>query len=104
MSSAVLRSERQYKAPGSKRSDVFEELESQLSTIYPSISFHDLTILANKVYHRYMTTKAHESALGDTERLPEHYGEEGAPMEAMDEGVEKPGWKGDRQMANLVPE
>jgi len=49
-----------------------------------------------------MTTKAHESALGDTERLSEHYGEAGAPMEVMDEGVEKPGWKGDRQMANLV--
>lgn len=88
--------------PGPKHPDIFEELESQLSTIYPSISFHDLATLANKVYQRYMTTKAHESALGDTERLPGDYGKAGAPVEAMDEGVEKPGWKGDRQMANLV--
>jgi hypothetical protein len=97
-----LRSEKQYIAPGPKTPDIFEELKSQLSTIYPSITFHDLEVLANKVYHRYMTTQAHESALGDTERSPECYGEAGEQMEATDEGVEKPGWKGDRQMANLV--
>ena len=49
-----------------------------------------------------MTSQAHESALGDTERLPEHYGELGEQMEAMDGGVEKLGWKGDQKMANLV--
>ena len=48
-----------------------------------------------------MTTKAHENALGDTERLSEDYGKAGAPMQP-DQGAEKPGWKGDRQMANLV--
>ena len=102
MSSAVLRQEKPYTAPGPKRSDVFDELESQLSTIHPSISFNDLTLLANKAYHCYMTTKAHESALGDTERLPEYYGVAGASMEPMDQGAEKSGWQGDRQMANLV--
>ena len=102
MSSAVLQSERQYTVPGPKRPDIFEELESQLSTIYPSISFDDLTLLANKVYHRFMTTKAHESALGDTERLPEVYGEAGGPVQPADKEAEKLGWKGDRQMANLV--
>ena len=97
-----MRSERQYTAPGPKHPDIFGELESQLSTTYPSISFHDLTILADKVYYRYMTSKAYESALGDTERSPEYFGKAGAPMKAIDEKVEKPGWKGDRQMANLV--
>jgi hypothetical protein len=102
VSSAVLRSERQFTAPGPKRPDIFEELGSQLSTIYPSITFDNLTTLADKAYHRYMTSKAYESALGDIKRSPEYYGEAGGPMEAMDEGVEKPGWKGDRQMANLI--
>jgi len=49
-----------------------------------------------------MTSKAYESTLGDTERSPECYGEAGESMKAADEGVEKPNWKGDRQMANLV--
>jgi len=102
VSSAVLQQDRPYTAPGPKRSDIFEELESQLSTIYPSISFNDLTLIANKVYHCYMTTKAHESALGDTERLSEHYGEAGSSVEPLDQGAEKLGWHGDRQMANLV--
>ena len=102
MNSAVLRSEKKYTPPGPKCPDIFEELESQLSTIYPSISFDNLTTLANKVYHRYMTSKAYESTLGDTNRPPEHYGEPGEAMEATDEGVEKLGWKGDHQMANLV--
>lgn len=102
MSRAALRSERAYTFPHPKPPDVFEEIDSQLSAIYPSISFHDLEVLANKVYHRYMTTQAHESALGDVVRPPEHYGEPGEQMEARDKGVEKLGWKGDRQMANLV--
>ena len=102
LSSAVLRSERPYTPPGPKSPDVFEELESQLSTIHPSLTFDDLTLLADKVYNRYMTSKAYESALGDTKRLPEVYGKVGEAVEATDDGVEKPGWKGDRQMANLV--
>lgn len=97
-----MRSERQYTAPGPKQPNIFEEVESQLSTIHPSISFQDLTTLADKAYHHYMTTKAYESALGDTERPPEYFGKAGAPMEATDKNVEKLGWKGDRQMANLV--
>ena len=67
MSSAVLRSEKEFVAPGPKVPDIFEELESQLSTIYPSTSFHDLEVLADKVYHWYMTSQAYKSALGDTE-------------------------------------
>lgn len=101
-SSAVLRSERQYTTPGPKQPDIFEELEFQLSAIYPSITFHNLEVLADKVYHRYMTSQAYESTLGDTERPLGLYGEGGEQMEATDEGVEKLGWKGDRQMANLV--
>ena len=102
MSRAVLQSERAYTPPHPRPPNVFEEIDSQLSAIYPSISFHDLEVLANKVYHRYMTTQAHESALGDTERPPEQYGEPGGKVGALDEGLEKPGWKGDRQVANLV--
>lgn len=102
VNSAVLRSERHHTIPGSKEPSIFEELESQLSTIHPPISFHDLEILANKVYHRYMTSRAYESALGDTERPLEDYGEAGEQMDGADKEVEKPGWKGDHQMANLV--
>ena len=99
---AVLRSKRKFTSPHPKPPDIFEEIDSQLLAIYPSISFHDLEVLANKVYHCYMTTQAYESALGDTERPLEQYGEPGEQMEVVDEGVEKLGWKGDRQMANLV--
>ena len=99
---AVLRSERKYTFTGPKPPDIFEEVDSQISAIYPSISFHDLEVLASKVYHRYMTTQAYEDALGDTERPEERYGKPGEPMEQMDKGVEKASWKGDRQMANLV--
>lgn len=102
MNSALLRSEKEFTISGPKVPDIFEELESQLSTIYPSISFHHLEVLADRVYHRYMTTQAYEGALGDTERSPECYGMAGEQMEVMDKGVEKLGWKGDRQMANLV--
>ena len=97
-----MRSEREFTPPSSKSPDIFEELDSQLLAIYPSISFHDLEGLANKVYHCFMTSQAYESALGDTERLPERYGEPGEEVEVMDKGTEKLGWKGDRQMANLV--
>ena len=99
---AVLQSEHQYAPSGPKTPDIFEEVESQFSTIYPSITFHDLEVLANKVYHRFMTTQAYESALGDTPRLPEIYGKPGKEIEMMDEGVEKLSWKGDRQLANIV--
>jgi len=102
VNSAVLRSEKEFVAPGPKVPDIFEELESQLSTIYPSISFHHLEVLANKVYYRYMTSQAYESTLGDTERLPGRYGVAGKEAEVIDEKAEKLGWKGDRQVANLV--
>jgi hypothetical protein len=102
VSRAVLRSEKQYTPSSQKPPDVFEEIDSHLLAIYPSISFQDLEILADKVYHRYMTTQAYESALGDTERSPERYGVPGEEWEAIDIGAEKLGWKGDRQMANLV--
>lgn len=96
-----MRSEREYTPPGPKPPDVFEEVDFQLSAIYPSISFDNLEVLASKVYHRYMTTKAHEDALGDTKRPEECYGKPGQQMAPMDE-IEKKSWKGDRQMANLA--
>ena len=49
-----------------------------------------------------MTSNAHYDALGDLPRSKDIYGEPGSPMESMDEGVEKHGWDGDRQMANLT--
>ena len=97
-----MRTEKEFTVTDPKVPDIFEELELQLSTIYPSISFHDLEALADKVYHRYMTTQAYESAFGATKRPQEHYGKAGDEMEIGDEGVEKVGWEGDRQMANLV--
>ena len=61
-----------------------------------------LSGLAQIVYLRYMTTGAHNAALGDINRPVEVYGNPRTPMEPQDEGAEKYGWNGDRQMANLT--
>ena len=49
-----------------------------------------------------MTSNAHYDALGDIPRSTEIYGEPGSPMEPEDKKLEKRGWDGDRQMANLT--
>ena len=102
MNREVLRAEQGHSPSGSKPPDVFEEVDSQFLKISPPITFHVLETLASKVYHRYMTTQAYESALGDTERPVQLYGKPGKTVEVTDEGVEKLSWEGDRQHANLV--
>lgn len=49
-----------------------------------------------------MTSNAHYDALGDTSHPTDIYGRPGNSMEAVDKKVEKHGWDGDRQMANLT--
>jgi hypothetical protein len=74
-----------------------------LFTPNPSpIPLSNLASLAEKVYLRYMTSNAHYDALGDVPRPVGTYGQPGTPMKSVDEGVEKHGWNGDRQMANLT--
>ena len=104
MGSAVLRSEgRVIDAPqeGESAPNIIQELDS-LFTAEPSQSFSALEILAKKVYLRYMTTKAHQYALGDISRPVDICGEAGDPMVPIKDDGEKPGWNGDRQMANLT--
>lgn len=100
--SAVLRSEGRAIDPpqeGESTPNIIQEL----NTLFPSnTSLSDLTSLAGRVYLRYMTSNAHHDALGDVPRSMEIYGTPGSTVEPMDEGMEKHGWDGDRQMANLT--
>ena len=105
MDSAVLRSEgRAIYAPqeGESAPNIIQELDALFPSEASQIPFSDLASLAEKVYLRYMTTNAHHDALGDIPHSVDIYGEPGSPMEPVDEGVEKHGWNGDRQMANLT--
>ena len=49
-----------------------------------------------------MTTMAHQYALGDIPRPADIYGKDGPSWPPQDDGGEKLGWNGDRQMANLT--
>jgi hypothetical protein len=105
VSSAVLRSEgRATGAPqeGESAPSIIQELDTSFPSEPSQISFSNLASLAEKVYLRYMTSNAHYDALGDIPRPVDIYGELGSPMKPMDEGAEKYGWNGDRQMANLT--
>lgn len=103
MSSAVLKSEEGRATiplqEGRSAPNIIEELDALLPA---DTSFSSLESLAKKVYLRYMTTKAHYYALGNISRPPDVYGEPGTPMTPGDDDDEKPGWVGDRQMANLT--
>jgi len=105
VSSAVLRSEgRSVDAPqeGKSTPNIIQELDALFPAEPSKISFPDLESLATKVYLRYMTTMAHQYALGDIPRPIDIYGTAGLPMDAVPEDGEKFGWDGDRQMANLT--
>ena len=103
--SAVLRSEgKTINAPqeGESAPNIIQELDSQFPSEPSHIPLSNLAGLAEKVYLRYMTSNAHYDALGDIPRPGDIYGEPGSPMEPADIEVEKYGWNGDRQMANLT--
>ena len=103
--STVLQSEgRTIDAPqeGESALNIIQELDALFPANPSESSFPDLESLAQKVYLRYMTTKAHQYALGDISRPADIYGEAGSPMDPTDDGGEKHGWDGDRQMANLT--
>ncbi|KAF9790841.1 hypothetical protein BJ322DRAFT_1104486 [Thelephora terrestris] len=87
---------------GGPTPNILDELEVLLNQKFSPISFNHLSDLAQKVYLRYMTTGAHNAALGDINRPVEVYGQPGSQMEPQHEGVEKFSWNGDRQMANLT--
>ncbi|KAF9778382.1 hypothetical protein BJ322DRAFT_1114196 [Thelephora terrestris] len=87
---------------GQSAPNILDELEVLLNQNFSPISFNHLSDLAQKVYLRYMTTGAHNAALGDINRPVEVYGQPGSQMEPQHEGVEKFSWNGDRQMANLT--
>jgi len=103
--SAILQSEGSaIAAPqeGESTPNIIQELDALLPEDPSKISFSNLERLATKVYLRYMTTKAHQYALGDIPRPADIYGEDGTPWPPQGDGGEKLGWNGDRQMANLT--
>lgn len=105
MISSVLQSEgRAIAAPqeGESAPNIIQELDALFPDKPSQISFSYLENLATKVYLRYMTTTAHQYALGDIPRPPDIYGQDGPPWPPQDDGGEKLGWDGDRQMANLT--
>ena len=102
--SSILRSEGKTiddPQEGQSAPNIIQELNIQFPSD-PKTSFSDLANIAEKVYLRYMTSNAHYDALGDIPRPADVYGEPGSPMKPVDKGVEKHGWDGDRQMANLT--
>lgn len=105
VSSAVLQSEGQtIGAPqeGESAPNIIQELDTLFPAEPSQISFSSLESLAKKVYLRYMTTKAHQYALGDIPHPIYICGEPGSPMKPASDDGEKVGWNGDRQMANLT--
>lgn len=105
MGSAVLRSEGAVAGgtrEGKSALNIIDELDELLKHRFSSITIDCLLNLARKVYLRYMVTGAHNDALGDVDRRVEIYGQPGSQMESQHDGVEKCGWSGDRQMANLT--
>ena len=82
--------------------NIVDELDTLLNHGFSPITIDCLSSLARKVYLRYMVTGAHNDALGDIHRPVEIYGQPGSQMKPQHEGVEKHGWNGDRQMANLT--
>jgi len=103
--SSVLRSEgRVIAAPqeGESAPNIIQELDKLFPDKPSQISFSYLESLATKVYLRYMTTTAHQYALGDIPRPADIYGKDGPPWPPQDDGGEKLSWDGDRQMANLT--
>jgi len=102
---AVLRSEGMAisgTGEGESAPTIIEELDSLLKHLFSPITIDHLSTLSQKVYLRYMITGAHNAALGNIDRPVEIYGQPGSQMEPQNEGVEKYGWNGDRQMANLT--
>jgi len=87
---------------GESAPNIIQELDIMFPSEPSKASFSDLASLAEKVYLRYMTSNAHYDALGDIPRPTDIYGRPGSPMESVDKKVEKHGWDGDRQMANLT--
>jgi hypothetical protein len=87
---------------GQRTLNIIDELNALLKQGFSPISIDHLLGLAQKVYLRYMVTSAHNAALGDIDRPLEIYGSPGSQMEPQHKGVEKHGWNGDRQMANLT--
>lgn len=105
MSRAVLQSEgKVVDAPqeGESAPNIIQELDALFPDTPSQLPFSELEKLATKVYLRYMTTKAHQYALGDILRPVAIYGEDGAAMVPEADDGEKLGWNGDRQMANLI--
>lgn len=105
ISSAVLQSEGiTVSRAGDSEStqNVIDEVDTLLKHGFSPITIDHLSSLARKVYLRYMVTGAYNAALGDINRPMEIYGQPGSRMEPKHEGVEKRGWNGDRQMANLT--
>ena len=103
--SAVLRAEGitvDGTGPAESAPNVIDELDRLLKQRFPKITIGGLSSLARKVYLRYMIIGAHNAALGDVDRPVEVYGRPGSEMEPQHEAVEKYGWNGDRQMANLT--
>lgn len=82
--------------------NIIDELDALLKGGFSPITIDRLSSIAKKVYLRYMVIGAHNAALGDIGRPVEVYGSPGGRMEPQHEGVEKHGWNGDRQMANLT--
>jgi hypothetical protein len=103
--SAVLRSEG-LAVSGAREAksapNIIDELNALLEHGFSPITIDHLSSLARKVYLRYMIIGAHNAALGDVDRPVEIYGKPGGQMESQHEAVEKRGWRGDRQMANLT--
>lgn len=103
--SAVLHSEGKSTPPpqeGRSSLNIIQGLDALFPAGSPQTSFAYLESLANKVYLRFMTTKAHYCSLGAKLRPADIYGEAGSKMDPEADGGERDGWSGDRQMANLT--
>jgi hypothetical protein len=103
--SAVLHSEGKSTTPpqeGKSVPNIIQELDALFPAGPSQTSFSYLKSLANKVYLRYMTSKAHYYALGNISRPADICGVPGSPVKPEADSGEAGGWNGDRQMANLT--